>query len=403
MAKLEKKMSVHTGLFTSESVSAGHPDKLCDRISDAFVDAFLEQDFGARVACEAFAADRKILVAGEFSSFNRLLVAQIREKADSIVRKTLSDVGYGDEALDIDPQTCAVEILFNQQSPEIAAGIGHEGAGDQGLMFGYACDETPALMPLAWTLANSLVQKAMSLQAQGGSPLRPDGKAQVTIRYRDGKPEGVEAAVISWQHDHRVAPGSLRDWLTNEVLLPVIPPELRTPGFQSFINPAGPFTIGGPKGDTGLTGRKIIVDTYGGACPHGGGAFSGKDPSKVDRSGAYAARAAAKNIVASGAAARATVQLAYAIGVSQPVSLSVDTHGTGIVPDDLIARLVYEYWDFSPLAISRYFKLRRPIYTDTSSLGHFGQWRDPSVYLWEDTQRAPEFRSFLEMSRSRRA
>jgi S-adenosylmethionine synthetase len=393
-------MSVHTGLFTSESVSAGHPDKLCDRISDAFLDAFLEQDSGARVACETFAADQKIIVAGEFRSFVPLLCAQIRERADGIVRQTLKEVGYGDETSDIDPRTCAVEIMFNQQSPDIASGIGAEGAGDQGLMFGHACDETPSLMPLAWTLANNLVQKAMSLQAKGGFPLRPDGKAQVTVRYRDGRPEGVEAAVISWQHDHRFPVESLRDWLTTEVLLPVIPLELRTAGFRSFINPAGPFTIGGPKGDTGLTGRKIIVDTYGGACPHGGGAFSGKDPSKVDRSGAYAGRAIAKHIVASGVASRATVQLAYAIGVSQPVSVSVDSHGTAIIPDALIARLIPEFWDLSPRGISNHFRLQRPIYKNTSSLGHFGEWRDPSVYRWEDTQYASDFREFLERSQA---
>ena len=384
-------MSIRHGLFTSESVSAGHPDKACDRISDTVLDRFLSLDPNARVACETLAADDKILVAGEFKTRDQAHFDAVRDGAVKLVRETLCEVGYGTAAQDIDPECCAIEVRFNRQSVEIAAGVGEEatlGAGDQGLMFGYATHETPCLMPLAWTLATDLIERGMGLRDRGGSPLRPDGKSQVTVRYADGVPIGVQAVVLSWQHALGIQVAEIRRYLEREIVDEVVPPGLRTPDFRLYCNPAGAWTIGGPKGDTGLTGRKIIVDTYGGACPHGGGAFSGKDPSKVDRSGAYAARWVAKNIVAAGLAARCTVQLAYAIGVAEPVSIHIDVHGTGLVSESAIGWAVGQVFDLSPGGIIRDLDLLRPIYTATSSLGHFGRWRDPCVYLWEGTQRA---------------
>lgn len=379
-------MSVQNGLFTSESVSAGHPDKICDQISDTILDAFLTLDPNARVACETFAADSKIIVAGEFRTTRTQDFVTVRDSAAGIVRDRLRAIGYGDTAYDIDPDTCEIEVRFNRQSPEIEAGVDHGevlGAGDQGLMFGHACDETEALMPLAWSLANDLVAEASARIGQPGSPLRPDGKAQVTVRYENGLPVGIKTAVLSWQHQADVSVGDARDWLRREVLDQVIPEALRTPDFAAHLNPAGYFTIGGPKGDTGLTGRKIIVDTYGSACPHGGGAFSGKNPSKVDRSAAYAARHVAKNIVGAGLARRCTVQLAYAIGVAEPVSVSVDTHGTGKIPDVDLSRAVERLWDLTPAGIIRDLDLLRPIYSQTAALGHFGRWRDPETCRWE--------------------
>lgn len=379
-------MSVFNGLFTSESVSAGHPDKLCDRISDAVLDAFLERDRNARVACETFAANNKIIVAGEFRTERVEDFDAVQSAAPSIVRNALRQIGYGTSEYDIDPDACEIEVRFNHQSPEIRAGVdGGEatGAGDQGLMFGHAVDETEALMPLAWSLATDLIDRASSLIVPGNGILKPDGKAQVTVRYVDGVPAGIDTVVLSWQHAPGIAIDDVRDYLRAEVLDHVVPKALRADGFKAFLNPAGPFTVGGPKGDTGLTGRKIIVDTYGGACPHGGGAFSGKDATKVDRSAAYAARHVAKNIVAAGLARRCTVQLAYAIGVAEPVSVNVDTHGTGIVLDERIAKVVQEIWDLTPDGIIRDFNLLRPIYGGTAALGHFGRFRSPSRYLWE--------------------
>jgi S-adenosylmethionine synthetase len=377
-------MSVFNGLFTSESVSAGHPDKICDQISDAILDAFLTLDPNARVACETFAADNKIIVAGEFRTAGNQDFLTVRDNAAGIIRDQLRAIGYGDSAHDIDPDSCEIEVRFNRQSPEIEVGVDHGhvlGAGDQGLMFGYACDETKGLMPLAWALATDLIAEASSHLGRAGSPLRPDGKAQVTVNYENGEPVGIKTVVLSWQHRAEVSVADVQEWLRNEVLDQTIPDGLRTQDFEAHLNPAGPFTIGGPKGDTGLTGRKIIVDTYGGACPHGGGAFSGKDPSKVDRSAAYAARHVAKNIVGAGLARRCTVQLAYAIGVAKPVSINVDTHGTGKAPDLDLSRGVEELWDLTPAGIIRDLELLQPIYRQTSVLGHFGQWREQAT--WE--------------------
>lgn len=386
-------MSVFNGLFTSESVSAGHPDKLCDRISDAILDAFLERDRNARVACETFAANDKIIVAGEFRTERVEDFDSVRTAAPEIVRDTLQQIGYGSDRYDIDPATCEVEVRFNHQSPEIGAGVdGGEttGAGDQGLMFGHAVNETEALTPLAWSLATDLIQRASTLIVPGSGVLKPDGKAQVTVRYVEGVPFGIDIVVLSWQHQPDVPIKEVREFLAAEVLDHVIPAALRTDEFKAFLNPAGPFTVGGPKGDTGLTGRKIIVDTYGGACAHGGGAFSGKDPTKVDRSAAYAARHVAKNIVGAGLAKRCTVQLAYAIGVAEPVSVSVETHGTGVVRDIDLSAAVQNSWDLTPASIIRELDLLRPIYTGTAALGHFGRWRSPELYKWERLDRTDD-------------
>jgi S-adenosylmethionine synthetase len=379
------------GLFTSEAVSSGHPDKLCDRISDAVLDAFLERDPNARVACETFAAHGKIIVAGEFRTANPEHFTAVREECGDIVRETIRSVGFGTAEHDIDPDTCELEIRFNRQSEEIWAGVDRPhslGAGDQGMMFGYATDESDAFMPLAWSVATDLIARGLELRTAGDSPLKPDAKSQVTVRYAEGRPIGIEAVVISWQHHPDVSLSEARTFLAEHVLDAVVPATARTNGFRSFINPAGAWTVGGPRGDTGLTGRKIIVDTYGGACPHGGGAFSGKDPSKVDRSGAYAARWIAKNIVAAGMARVCTVQLAYAIGVAEPVSVSVDSQGTAILPERSIEDAVLEVFNLTPGGIIRDLDLLRPIYTQTSTLGHFGRWRDPDIYRWERIDRA---------------
>ena len=386
-------MSVFNGLFTSESVSAGHPDKLCDRISDAILDAFLDRDRNARVACETFAANDKIIVAGEFRTERVEDFKAVRAAAPGIVRDALQQIGYGSDQYDIDPATCEVEVRFNHQSPEIQAGVdGGEttGAGDQGLMFGHAVDETDALTPLAWSLATDLIQRASTLIVPGSGVLKPDGKAQVTVRYVEGVPIGIDTAVLSWQHQPDISINEVREFLAAEVLDHVIPTSLRTESFKAFLNPAGPFTVGGPKGDTGLTGRKIIVDTYGGACAHGGGAFSGKDPTKVDRSAAYAARHVAKNIVGAGLARRCTVQLAYAIGVAEPVSVSVETYGTGVVPDIEISGVVTELWDLTPAGIIYKDAPPPEIYTGTAALGHFGRWKSPERYRWERLDRVEQ-------------
>lgn len=393
-------MSIENGLFTSESVSAGHPDKLCDRISDAILDEFLALDSQARVACETFAHDDTIVVAGEFRTRRQENFDAIRDRAPGLVRRTLMEVGYGSAEQDIDPSNCEIDVRFNRQSPEIAAGVDGGailGAGDQGLMFGYATDETESLTPLAWTLATNLIQRGSALRAAGGSPLRPDAKSQVSVRYEKGRPVGVQTVVLSWQHHLGVPLAEVRAFLEREIIDPVIPKSARTADFGILCNPAGEWTIGGPKGDTGLTGRKIIVDTYGGACAHGGGAFSGKDPSKVDRSGAYAARWVAKNVVAAGLARRCTVQVAYAIGVAEPVSINVDTHRGNEKVAAMIAEAVREVFDLTPAGIIRDLDLLRPIYTATSSLGHFGPWRDPSIYRWERTDRVEALRSAFDV------
>jgi len=384
-------MLFHSGLFTSESVSAGHPDKVCDQISDAILDAFLSLDPNARVACETLAADNKIIVAGEFRTSDRSHYDQVRNDADEIIRNTLRHIGYGSEELDIDPSTCVVEIRFNHQSPQIASGVDRQdqilGAGDQGMMFGYATDETAELMPLAWSLATDLLARGNDLALAHGVRLRPDAKSQVTVAYENGRPAGIQAAVLSWQHDPSHSIEEIREFLNRVVLDSLIPSDLRTRDFKAWLNPAGPWTIGGPKGDTGLTGRKIIVDTYGGACPHGGGAFSGKDPSKVDRSAAYAARYIAKHVVAGGHARRCTVQLSYAIGEAEPVSVGLDLHGTGQVPETRLVDAIREVLDLTPAGIIQELDLRRPVYRDTARFGHFGSWRDPVLHRWESLGR----------------
>ena len=392
-------MAFDNGLFTSESVAGGHPDKVCDQISDAILDAFLRLDPHARVACESFAANGKILVAGEFRTRDERHFHQVRDAAADIVRRTLRDIGYGTDDYDIDPAACEVEVRFNHQSPQIAQGVDRSdailGAGDQGLMFGYATDETAALMPLPWSLATDLLVAGWSLRDAPGFPLKPDAKSQVTVKYEDGRPAGVDAVVLSWQHQPGIGIEDVRTWLQTEIVDRVIPPGQRTPSFRAYLNPAGAWTIGGPKGDTGLTGRKIIVDSYGGACPHGGGAYSGKDPSKVDRSGAYAVRHIAKHVVAAGLARRCTLQVSYAIGRAEPVSLAVDLHGTGRVPEDKLLRAIAAVFDLTPGAIIDALRLLRPIYQRTASFGHFGKWRDPAVYLWEATPRIAQLRAAL--------
>ncbi|MCP4075475.1 MAG: methionine adenosyltransferase [Gammaproteobacteria bacterium] len=381
-------MSIKNGLFTSESVSAGHPDKLCDRISDTILDEFLHHDPHARVACETMAAHGKIIVTGEFQTSKNEVFDKVQSNAVPLVRQALRDIGYGSKESDIDPDTCDVEVLFNNQSSQISGGVdqgGSLGAGDQGMMFGYATDETEDLMPLSWSLATDLIAHGTQIMHQGSSPLKPDAKSQVTVRYVGGQPVGIQAVVLSWQHHSEYTVEKIREWLVHNVIDPIIPESLRLPEFKLYLNPAGYWTIGGSKGDTGLTGRKIIVDSYGGACPHGGGAFSGKDPTKVDRSGAYAARWVAKNIVAAGLAKRCTIQIAYAIGVSEPVSISVDTHRTGSIDEKEIEALVMDQFDLTPSGIIQQLDLLRPIYKDTSSLGHFGKYHDPLLHKWECT------------------
>ena len=365
-------------LFTSESVSEGHPDKVADQISDRILDAFLARDPDARVACETLLADQYVIVAGEFKTRDGAIFKDIEAAAESIARRTLADIGYTDAATGIDPRRCEIRIAFNHQSLEIGKGVdradGEIGAGDQGLMFGYASDETPELMPLPISLAHRLVRQQAAVRKSGElSWLRPDAKSQVTVRYEHGRPVAVEKVVLSTQHADAVDVDTLRVEVLRRIIEPVIPQALRSANFETLINPTGRFTVGGPKGDTGLTGRKIIVDTYGGMCPHGGGAFSGKDPSKVDRSAAYMARHIAKSIVAAGLAKRCLVQLAYAIGVVEPVSLMIDTLGTGVTADEKIEQLVRGRFRLTPKGIIDSLELKRAIYAPTASYGHFGR------------------------------
>lgn len=386
-------MSYLRGPLTSESVSAGHPDKICDRVSDTILDQFLALDPKARVACETFIADQRVVVAGEFRTADPAHFDVVRRGAEPLVRQTLRAIGYGSGDLDIDPDKCAVDIWFNRQSPDIAAGTDHLdgsiGAGDQGMMFGYATDETDALMPLPIWLAHRLIREMDDARRTGRIPwLRPDGKSQVTVDYGDGGRPRVATVVVSTQHERDIELPDLRATVEREIVNRVIGEALRSPEFRVLVNPAGAFTIGGPKGDTGLTGRKIIVDSYGGACPHGGGAFSGKDPTKVDRSGAYAARWLAKHVVAAGLASRCTVQVAYAIGVAEPVSISVDVHGEPGVDPNFIAGALRATFDLTPRGIIRDLALDRPIYAATSALGHFG--RDETGFTWERTSRVDE-------------
>ena len=366
-------------LFTSESVTEGHPDKLCDQISDAILDAIIAQDPDARVACETFATTGVVTVMGEITTSSYVDISEI-------VRKTVKEVGYDASEKSFDGNTCAVLTAIHEQSPDIAMGVNDAletrdegkqadiGAGDQGMMFGYACNETPEKMPLPIALSHRLALRLTQVRKDGTLPfLYPDGKSQVTVEYEDGKPVAVDTVVISAQHSADVDMEILREAIRNQVILPVIPENLMTENTRILINPTGRFVLGGPAGDTGLTGRKIIVDTYGGCAPHGGGAFSGKDPTKVDRSAAYAARHAAKNVVAAGLADKCMIQLAYAIGVAEPVSVLVDTDGTGVVPDEQLAEIVTKVFDFRPSAIIERLRLRRPIYRQTAAYGHFGR------------------------------
>ncbi|TPQ30928.1 methionine adenosyltransferase [Cupriavidus pinatubonensis] len=379
-------MTIRNGLFSSESVSAGHPDKLADRISDRILDAFLARDHHSRVACETLLADQCVIVAGEFKTRRRDDFEAVRASAEALVREVLRETGYRDAETGIDPQRSEVQIRFNGQSQDINQGVdradGILGAGDQGLMFGYATDETPELMPAPIVYAHRLVRRQAELRQQGTLPwLQPDAKSQVSFRYVDGRPTQIEAVVLSTQHDAGIELEALRAAVLEHVIKPVIPAHLRGKGLRCLINPTGRFVTGGPKGDAGLTGRKIIVDTYGGAAPHGGGAFSGKDPSKVDRSAAYMARYLARQVVARGWARRALVQLAYAIGEAEPVSFLVETYGTEVDSRrDIAAELAREF-DLRPQGIIEILDLLRPIYYPTAAYGHFG--REDVSLPWE--------------------
>jgi S-adenosylmethionine synthetase len=374
-----------TYLFTSESVTEGHPDKISDQISDAVLDEVLRQDPTGRVACETLVTTGLVVIAGEITT-------EAQVDFSRVARETIREIGYTRAKFGFDCDTCSVLTAVGQQSPDIAMGVDTGGAGDQGLMFGFACNETPELMPLPIQLAHQLAERLAETRRSGQLPyLRPDGKSQVTIEYRDGRPFRVDAVVISTQHDAKVENKQLRDEVLEQVIKPTISPELIDKNTKYHINPTGRFVTGGPQGDAGLTGRKIIVDTYGGYAPHGGGAFSGKDPTKVDRSAAYMARYIAKNVVAAGLADRCLVQLAYAIGVSDPVSVLVDTSGTGRVSEDSLADLVREHFELTPHGIIRSLNLRTPIYRKTAAYGHFGRQLDG--FTWEVTDKAEKLRA----------
>jgi len=373
--------------FTSESVSEGHPDKLADQVSDSILDAILEQDPTARVAAETLANTGLIVLAGEITTTAN--VDYIKVARDAIKR-----IGYDNTEYGIDYKGCAVLVAYDKQSPDIAQGVDgahddplDQGAGDQGIMFGYACDETSQLMPLPIWLSHRIVERQSQLRKDGRLPwLRPDAKSQVTIKYENGKPSAIDTVVLSTQHAPEMELKDIREAVIEEIIKPTLPKELIKGDIKYLVNPTGRFVIGGPQGDCGLTGRKIIVDTYGGAAPHGGGAFSGKDPSKVDRSAAYAGRYVAKNIVAAGLAERCLVQISYAIGVAQPTSIMVETYGTGKVSNEVLTALVREHFDLRPKGIVKMLDLLRPIYTKTAAYGHFG--RDEPEFTWEATNKA---------------
>jgi S-adenosylmethionine synthetase len=385
-------------LFTSESVSEGHPDKVADQISDAILDAIFKQDPRSRVAAETLCNTGLVVLAGEITTNAHVDYIQV-------ARDTIKRIGYDNTDYGIDYKGCAVMVCYDKQSNDIAQGVDHAsddhlniGAGDQGLMFGYACDETPDLMPAPIYYAHRLVERQAQLRKDGRMPyLRPDAKSQVTMRYVDGKPVSIDTVVLSSQHDpdqsesqHKMKQ-SFIDAVIEQIILPVLPKEMITKDTKYLINPTGRFVIGGPQGDCGLTGRKIIVDTYGGACPHGGGAFSGKDPSKVDRSAAYAARYVAKNIVAAGLAKQCQIQVAYAIGVAKPMNVTVYTEGTGIMSDEKLSALVQEHFDLRPKGIIQMLDLLRPIYEKTAAYGHFG--RDEPEFTWEKTDKVAALRA----------
>ncbi len=381
-------------LFTSESVSEGHPDKIADQISDAVIDALLAQDADSRVACEAMVNTGMAIISGEISS-------EAKVDFSDIVRDTVREIGYINSEMGYDADTIAVLVALDKQSSDIAQGVdesdGHQqGAGDQGMMFGFACNETDTLMPAAIDYSHRLVRRQAEVRKNGALPwLRPDAKSQITLRYENHKPAVIEAVVLSTQHDPDVSLNDLREAVHEEIIKPVLPPEWLTGGTQYHINPTGRFVIGGPAADCGLTGRKIIVDTYGGMARHGGGAFSGKDPSKVDRSAAYAARYIAKNIVAAGLAERCEVQLSYAIGVAEPISISIDTFGTGMVEESKLVATVKEQFDLRPKGIIAMLDLLRPIYKPTAAYGHFG--RSDISFPWEETDKVEALQSAFDI------
>ena len=378
--------------FTSESVTEGHPDKICDQISDAVLDAILAKDPDAHVACECCATTGMVLVMGEISTSAYVPI-------DQIARKKIVEIGYDRAKYGFDGESCAVLVTVDEQSPDIAQGVNRavdedQGAGDQGMMFGYACDETREYMPLAISLAHKLARRLAQVRKDGTLPyLRPDGKSQVTVEYDDDRPVRIDAVVISTQHAPEIDQQTIHDDLMTHVIRPILPAEMLDDATKYYVNPTGRFVIGGPQGDSGLTGRKIIVDTYGGYAHHGGGAFSGKEPSKVDSSAAYAMRHVAKNLVAAGLARKCEVGVAYAIGVAKPVSVFVDSYSTGALPDDRLSEIVNEVFDLRPAAIIRDLNLKRPIYAQTAAYGHFG--RDDIDLPWERLDRVEQLKKYL--------